>query len=267
MWQRNELTERLGLTWPIVQAPMAGSTTPQLAAAVDAAGGLGSLGCGTQAVEASRAQIEEARRLGARLLNVNFFCHAQPTAGGGDPARMRELLAPFFAERGLGEPPPPALPYPSFGPEHLALVEATRPEVVSFHFGLPEPAMVAAVKATGAMLWSSATTVEEARWLEARGVDVVIAQGAEAGGHRGTFLGTDPSHQAGTMALMPQVADAVRCRWSPPAASPMVGASPRPSCSGRARSSSAPPSCAAPRPPCTPRTGRPWRRRATTRPE
>jgi len=211
MWQRNELTQRLGLTWPIVQAPMAGSGTPQLAAAVGVAGGLGSLGCGTQTVEAARAQIEEARRLGARPLNVNFFCHPEPaTDGAGDAAAMRRLLAPLFAAHGLGEPPPPGLPYPSFGPEHLALVEATRPEVVSFHFGLPDAAAVAAVKAAGAMVWSSATTVEEARWLEARGADVVIAQGIEAGGHRGTFLGADPSHQAGTLALVPQVADAVR---------------------------------------------------------
>ncbi|MDF1587502.1 NAD(P)H-dependent flavin oxidoreductase [Marinimicrococcus flavescens] len=210
MPRNNALTERLGLAVPIVQAPMAGATTPGLAAAVCAAGGLGSLGCGTQPVEASRGQIEEARRLGARPLHVNFFCHAEPGAGaGGDATRMRALLAPFFFERGLGEPPLPALPYQSFGAEQLALVEALRPEVVSFHFGLPEAGLVEAVKAAGAMVWSSATTVAEARWLEEHGADAVIAQGAEAGGHRGTFLGAEPAHQPGTMALVPQVADAV----------------------------------------------------------
>lgn len=208
MWNRNALTERLGLEWPIVQAPMASANTPELAAAVSRAGGLGSLGCGTQAPVTSRAQIETARRLGAKRLNVNFFCHEEPSEG--DPERMQRLMAPLYAERGAGEPPAPSVPYPSFGPEHLALVQELRPEVVSFHFGLPAPDLLAAVKATGTMVWASATTVEEARWLEDHGVEVVIAQGLEAGGHRGTFLGADIVHQPGTMALVPQVVDAVK---------------------------------------------------------
>lgn len=209
MWRCNLLTERLGLALPIVLAPMAGATTAALAAAVHAAGGLGSLGCGVQEPEASRAQIAEARRLGAVPLHVNFFCHAEPPAAA-DTRRMEALLKPLFEACDLDGPPGPSLPWQSFGPDHLAVVEALRPEVVSFHFGLPEPAMVEAVRATGAMVWSSATTVGEARWLERHGVDAVIAQGAEAGGHRGTFLGADPSHQAGTLALVPQVVDAVR---------------------------------------------------------
>jgi nitronate monooxygenase len=123
---------------------------------------------------------------------------------------MRERLQPYFAANGLGEVPHPSLPFPSFNPAHLDLVRRHRPQVVSFHFGLPAQDLLRGVKETSALVMSSATTVAEARWLEEHGVDVVIAQGLEAGGHRGTFLSADPSGQAALFALLPQVTRAVR---------------------------------------------------------
>jgi nitronate monooxygenase len=210
MWERNILCELLGVERPIIQAPMAGSTTPQLAAAVSNAGGLGSLGLGASPVEEADRQMSAFKSLSNRSLNTNFFCHAEP----GDPAsagvHIRERLQPYYTANGLGEVPLPSLPYRSFGSDHLELIRQHRPRVVSFHFGLPPDDLFRAVKETGAIVMSSATTVSEARWLEAHGADVVIAQGLEAGGHRGSFLGTDPTSQAGLFALLPQVARAVR---------------------------------------------------------
>ena len=203
----NRFTDRLGLAHPIVQAPMAGAATPALAAAVSGAGGLGSLGLGTVTIEAARRQIEAFRGQCDGPLNVNFFCHAAPRHAPA--AAMRERLRPWYETRGLGEVPEPAAPYAPFGEAHLALIEALRPEVVSFHFGPPAPDLLDAVKASGAYVVASATTVAEARDLEAAGVDAVIAQGLEAGGHRGTYRGADPATQPGLFALLPQVADAV----------------------------------------------------------
>jgi nitronate monooxygenase len=210
MWQRNALCERLGVDRPIIQAPMAGSTTPQLAAAVSNAGGLGSLGLATSAIEDADRQIAAFKSLSNRSLNANFFCHAEPGDLAAAGTAMRERLKPYYAAHGLGEVPHPSLPYRSFGPEHLELIRRYRPRVVSFHFGLPPDDLFRAVKEAGAVVLSSATTVAEARWLEARGVDVVIAQGLEAGGHRGLFLANDPASQVGLFALLPQVARAVR---------------------------------------------------------
>ena len=210
MWSRSALCDSLDLERVIIQAPMAGSTTPQLAAAVSNAGGLGSLGLGTTPVEQADQQIVAFKSLSNRSLNVNFFCHADPGDLAGVGAEMRARLQPYYDANGLGEVPFPSSPFPSFGPAHLDLIRSHRPQVVSFHFGLPSDDLLRAVKETGAVVMSSATTVDEARWLEARGVDAVIAQGLEAGGHRATFLGTVPSSQAGLFALLPQVARAVR---------------------------------------------------------
>ncbi len=204
---QNRFTERLGLVHPIVQAPMAGAATPALAAAVSGAGGLGSLGLGTVAVESARRQIEAFRQHSDGPLNVNFFCHLEPAPDAAEATRER--LRPWYATRGLGAVPEPAAPYAPFGQDHVALIEALLPEVVSFHFGLPTPDLLDAVKATGAYVMASATTVAEARDLEAAGADAVIAQGLEAGGHRGTYLKADPAAQPGLFALLPQVADAV----------------------------------------------------------
>jgi nitronate monooxygenase len=209
MWPRNALTDLLGIELPIIQAPMASAATPDLAAEVSNAGALGSLGFGTSSIASIEGQVEAFARRSNRGLNWNFFCHPEPEDIEARSAAMRRRLGPIFAERGLDEPDVPSFPFGTFGREHLALIEAHRPRIVSFHFGLPAPDLLAAVKATGAVVMCSATRVAEARLLVERGADVIIAQGAEAGGHRGTFTGLAVTRQAGTMALVPQVVDAV----------------------------------------------------------
>jgi nitronate monooxygenase len=209
MWPRNALTDLLGIELPIIQAPMASSATPELAAEVSNTGALGSLGFATSSLSSIEEQVEAFARRSNRGLNWNFFCHQEPEEIEARSAAMRRRLAPIFAERGLGEPAVPSAPFRTFGREHLALIEAHRPRVVSFHFGLPAPDLLAAVKATGGVVMCSATCVTEARRLAEQGADVIIAQGAEAGGHRGTFSGLAVTQQAGTMALVPQIVDAV----------------------------------------------------------
>jgi nitronate monooxygenase len=214
MWTERRLIELFKIEHPIVQAPMAGFATPELAAAVCEAGGLGSAGCATSPPDAAAKTIGELRRLTRRPINVNFFCHVPAKADAGREQAWREHLAPYYRELGLEQTPLPRLEIAPFGDAMCAVVEDTRPEVVSFHFGLPTAVLLARVKAAGCRVMSSATTVEEAIWLEAHGADVVIAQGAEAGGHRGTFLARDLNRamasQCGTLALVPQIADAVR---------------------------------------------------------
>jgi nitronate monooxygenase len=209
MWPSNDLTEGLGLKWPIIQAPMAGSTTPELAAAVSNSGGLGSLGIGTISGQAGGAQIEAFGELSAGPLNANFFCHDNPVDVDMTGREMRVRLQRWYFEAGLGEVPLPSVPFGTFGWDHVEQIRAHRPAVVSFHFGLPKDDLLEAVRETGAQIWSTATTTEEARWLEDRKVDAIIAQGTEAGGHRGTFLGADISEQLGLFALLPQVVSAV----------------------------------------------------------
>jgi nitronate monooxygenase len=210
-WRDRRILDLFGIDLPIVQAPMAGNTTPRLVIAVSEAGGLGSLA----SAQYTPSQLREALdtvRAGTKLpVNVNFFCHTPPAP---DPVRAlawRLALAPYYVELGLdpGEPPPVAGRTP-FDAESCLLVEEFRPEVVSFHFGLPERSLLERVKATGARVIASATTVAEAVWLEQHGCDAVIAMGLEAGGHRGNFLTREIAAQSGTLALVPQVADAVR---------------------------------------------------------
>jgi nitronate monooxygenase len=196
---------------PIVQAPMAGSQGVELCVAVCEAGGLGSIPSAMLTPAILSDQIAEIRARTRAPFNVNFFCHLPPVHDPERQARWLESLAPAYAEVGLA--PSAAGAGPGRAPFDAAMVEvveALKPPVVSFHFGLPEPALLARVRATGAKVYSSATTVAEARWLEARGVDAVIAQGAEAGGHRGMFLSEDVAAQPGLFALLPQVVDAVR---------------------------------------------------------
>jgi len=209
MLASNQLLQRLGIRYPIIQAPMAGATTPALAAAVCNAGALGSLGCAMLTPREFRDEVENARALTDGPLNVNFFVHAPPKHDREKIDRARARLRPFYQELALGEVPTGDLVMPPFDEAMLDAVLDVRPAVVSFHFGLPARDMVNAIKETGAAVLSSATTVREARILAALGVDAVIAQGWEAGGHRGTFESSFAAAQVGTLALVPQVVDAV----------------------------------------------------------
>jgi nitronate monooxygenase len=210
MWPDRRLLDLFKIEVPIVQAPMAGAIDTELAVAVAKAGGLGSLPCAMLTPDKAREQVNIVRQQVAAPVNLNFFAHT-PTAP--EPARVaawRERLAPYYEELGLdpGMPVPMAARAP-FDAAMCALVEELKPEVVSFHFGLPEAGLLARVKAAGSIVIASATTVEEGRWLAARGVQAIIAQGAEAGGHRSMFLTDDVATQSGTFALVPQMADAV----------------------------------------------------------
>lgn len=201
----------MGLRVPVVQAPMAGSQGSALALAVCAGGGLGSLPAATLGLDALRAELQRLQAQVVGPYNVNFFCHRPPVHDAAREAAWHRALAPFYDEAGLSPPSDPAVAARApFSAEAAELLAVFRPPVVSFHFGLPEPALLAHVKAWGAKVLSSATTVEEARWLEVHGADAIIAQGLEAGGHRGLFLSDDLSTQLGTFALLPQVVRAVR---------------------------------------------------------
>jgi nitronate monooxygenase len=192
---------------------MAGSATPDLAAAVSAAGGLGSLGLAIATPDDIRQACADLRARGTHRFNLNFF--VLPQLPGQTPiqrARMRTRLAPLYDRLGLGPvpDPPPAVPPAGFAPGLVAALEEARPPVVSFHFGLPDAPALARIRAAGCVILCSATTVAEARALEAAGVDAIIAQGWEAGGHRGAHQPNGPGDGVGTMALVPQVVDAVR---------------------------------------------------------
>jgi len=196
----------LGTEYPIIQAPMAGVQGSALTIAVSNAGGLGSLPCAMLDVNGIQAELAAIREQTDRPFNVNFFCHAEPKPDAERDLIWRVSLAPYFVEYGLDASAIQAGPGRSpFSAEMADVLEEFKPAVVSFHFGLPSGDLMARVRATGAKILSSATTVEEARWLEAQGVDAVIAQGFEAGGHRGMFLSDDVSTQVGTLALVPQI--------------------------------------------------------------
>jgi nitronate monooxygenase len=204
------LLDLLGVELPVIQAPMAGATTPDMVIAVSNAGGLGSLPSALYSETELRAALDTVRAGTSGPINVNFFTHLAPAEDPARQAAWRRRLAPYYVEAGLDPDQPLAAGGRApFDEAFCAVVEDYRPEVVSFHFGLPAPALLDRVKRTGAKVLSSATTLAEALWLEARGVDAVIAMGAEAGGHRGNFLTDDMSTQVGTFALMPRIADAV----------------------------------------------------------
>jgi nitronate monooxygenase len=182
-----------------------------LVIAVAKAGGLGSLPCAMLNAEKARAEIDKIRAHTSGPINLNFFCHTPPQLNNAREARWRERLAPYYRELGID----PAAPIPSanrapFDAAFCDLVIELKPEVVSFHFGLPEAGLLRRVQDADILTMSSATTVEEARWLETNGADIIIAQGLEAGGHRGMFLSDDIARQVGTMSLVPQVVDAVK---------------------------------------------------------
>lgn len=202
----------VGIDLPILLAPMAGPVGSELAIAVAEAGGLGALPCALLSPEQIRIELGVIRQRTAKPVNLNFFCHTPAAIDAIREAAWRKQLAGYYVELGLDAEAPDAGPArvdTPFNAELCEIVEEFRPEVVSFHFGLPEKALVDRVQAAGAKILSSATTVDEARWLEDRGCDAIIAQGAEAGGHRGMFLTDDIATQVGTFALVPQVVDAV----------------------------------------------------------
>jgi nitronate monooxygenase len=205
------LQELLGIELPIIQAPMAGVQGSALAIAVSNAGGLGSLPCAMLGSGAIRDELAAIKAGTRKPYNVNFFCHRPPVPDAAREAAWRGALAPYYAEFGIDPASIQAGPGRApFSHDAADVLQEFAPAVVSFHFGLPSPELLASVQKWGAKILSSATTVEEARWLEAQGVDAVIAQGVEAGGHRGMFLTEDLSTQAGTFALLPQIARAVK---------------------------------------------------------
>jgi nitronate monooxygenase len=205
------LQELVGTALPIIQAPMAGFQVSPLAIAVCKAGGLGSLPCAMLGLDAMRKELSAIKAATDRPYNVNFFCHTPPVPNEQREAAWRRALSPYYREYGIDpDSIPPGPGRAPFTAEAAELLSEFRPPVVSFHFGLPSPDLVAKVKGWGAKVLASATTVDEARWLEAHGADVVIAQGVEAGGHRGNFLSDDLSTQVGTFALLPQVVRAVK---------------------------------------------------------
>jgi nitronate monooxygenase len=205
------LQQLLGISLPIIQAPMAGVQDSALTVAVSNAGGLGSLPCAMLGLDALRKELASILAQTKKPYNVNFFCHAQPEYSEERETRWRAALSPYFAELGVDPGVITAGPgrHP-FSHEVAEVLGEFKPAVVSFHFGLPSAELLARVRGWGAKIISSATTVDEARWLEAQGVDAIIAQGLEAGGHRGMFLSEDLNAQIGTLALVPQIARAVK---------------------------------------------------------
>lgn len=204
------LQELLGLRWPVIQAPMAGSQGSALALAVTNAGGLGSLPAAALMPDALRAELKRLQEGARGPWNVNFFCHRPPASDPRREAAWLDALSPFYAEAGLAPPALPLLPGRSpFDAAAADLLAEFRPPVVSFHFGLPAPGLLARIKSWGSKVLSSATTVEEGLWLQAQGADAIIAQGLEAGGHRGIFLHDDLTTQSGTFALLPQLVRAL----------------------------------------------------------
>jgi len=196
----------LGIELPIIQAPMAGVQGSALAVAVCNAGGLGSLPAAMFSLETLRQELTAIQAQTDKPFNVNFFCHEPPQPSPQREAAWRARLKPYYEEFGIAdEPIPPASNRAPFGSEAADVLEEFRPAVVSFHFGLPTPELLARVRGWGAKVLCTATTVAEARWLESRGVDGIIAQGLEAGGHRGMFLSEDLTTQVGTFALVPQL--------------------------------------------------------------
>jgi nitronate monooxygenase len=211
MWPDSRLIDLFEIEHPIILAPMAGAMDAELAAEVSEAGGLGSLPCAMLTPVQLRDQFAKIRARTRKPVNVNFFCHTAPVLNNARETRWRDTLKPYYQELGMD----PSAPVPTsnrvpFDSAFCDVIEDLKPQVVSFHFGLPAADLLQRVKSAGCRVISSATTVAEAVWLEQHGVDAVIAQGFEAGGHRGMFLTDNIAAQVGTFALVPQIADNVR---------------------------------------------------------
>ena len=210
MWPDQRLVTLFDIALPIIQAPMAGANGSAMVVAVCNAGGLGSLPCAMLDATKVRKEIQAIREGTNRPFNLNFFCHTPAAADPVRDANWKQRLEGYYKELGLDpNASAPAVNRAPFNEEMCLVVEETRPEVVSFHFGLPDTSLLDRVRAAGCRIISSATTVAEARWLEDKGCDAIIAQGNEAGGHRGMFLDDNIATQPGIFALLPQVIDAV----------------------------------------------------------
>src|ERR1041385_6421106 len=209
-WPDRRLLDLLKLEIPIIQAPMAGSDSISLARSVSSTGALGSLGCALLSSEKLRAAVQSLRGGTDRSFNLNFFCHKLEPPDAAATEKWKNVLRPHYESLGLDidAVPPSRLRMP-FDEEACAIVEEAAPQVASFHFGLPSQPLLDRLKKRGIKILASATTVAEARWLEARGCDAIIAQGSEAGGHRALFLDMNFAAQVGLFALLPQVVDAV----------------------------------------------------------
>jgi nitronate monooxygenase len=209
MWSQNNVTERLNIEYPIFLAPMAELVTPELAAEVSNAGGLGALGMWGFTLEEGVKRIEHFRKLSNGSLNINYPLWDDPGELTAVGIPMRKKIQELYDLSKLGVMPAPHASACQVFPDHLEALKKIKPELVSFHFGLPSENIVEELKSSGVCVICTATTVAEAMYLEARGVDFVIAQGIEAGGHRGTFSDADIDMQSGLFSLLPQIVDAV----------------------------------------------------------
>lgn len=210
-WPDTRILDLLGIELPIIQGPLAGVTGPAMVVATCNAGGLGSMPAAMLDVEQLRQALTTIGEQTDKPFNVNFFCHQPPAFDEQRAQAWKQRLKPYYQELGVDfDAPTPVSNRTPFDDAACQVLEEMRPKVVSFHFGLPEKSLLDRVKATGAKILSSATTVEEAIWLEQHGCDAIIAMGYEAGGHRGMFLSDDLNTQVGLFALLPQVVDAVK---------------------------------------------------------
>lgn len=212
MFASSRIPDLFGVEVPILQAPMAGAQNAVMAIDVSNAGALGALPCGTNTPAQALAEAKAFRVGSGRSMNMNFFCHDAVLPETESLSLWHAALADQYAAYGVDAPKiDPTIPFHPFGPEKCEVVEAIRPEVVSFHFGLPSPSLLKRVRATGVKIICTATTIAEALFLETEGVDAIIAQGVEAGGHRGMFLSNDISRQMGTFALVRGISERVQC--------------------------------------------------------
>jgi nitronate monooxygenase len=208
MWPSTRLSDELGIAYPIIQAPMAAITTAPIVSAVSAAGGLGSLGSSTLSAERIAAEVASVRAATRAPFALNFFLHQPPRNDAAVFEHMRQRLEPYRSELGVAELGPRPVP-PPFDDAMLERVLALSPPVVSFHFGVPSERTLAALHTARIVVLATATNVDEARALDGAGVDAIVAQGAEAGGHRGSFDPSSTQGEIGTLALVPQIVDAV----------------------------------------------------------
>lgn len=210
MWPNQKFLDLVGLELPIIQAPMAGASGSAMAIAATEAGGLGSLPCAMLDADKIESELQLIRQFTKKPININFFCHKPAEKDESQQEHWRKRLSKYYSELGVAPPiSQESATLAPFDERMCEILEEYMPEAVSFHFGLPEKSLLTRVKSSKCCVMSTATTVEEAIWLEEHGCDAVIAQGYEAGGHRGMFLTDDLTTQVGTLALVPQIVDAV----------------------------------------------------------